>query len=60
MAARKCDLSDEELLGEAGCRAADAIAAAAPPLTPEQRDFFAGLVRRSRLKDRPVPHRDVA
>ena len=60
MVTRECDLTDEEILGEAGCRAADAIAASAPPLTPEQRDFFAVLVRRSRLKDRPVPHRDVA
>jgi hypothetical protein len=45
------DLTDEEILGVEACRVADAIAAAAPPFTPQQRDDLAVLLRRSRRSD---------
>jgi hypothetical protein len=60
MIPRERDLSDKEILGEAGCQAAAAIAAAAPPLTPEQRDFLAMLLHRPPPAVRPAPNRDVA
>lgn len=53
------ELTDEELLGVEACRAAEALAAAAPPLTPQQRADLAVLLRRPRKRQRLV-ERDVA
>jgi hypothetical protein len=44
------DLTDEDILGVEACRVADAIAAAAPPFSPQQRDDLAVLLRRTRTE----------
>lgn len=49
-------LTDEEILGVEACRVADAIAAAAPPFTPQQRDDLAVLLRRSRRPKNESAH----
>lgn len=46
-----CDVTDEDILGVEACRVADAIAAAAPLFTAQQRDDLAVLLRRSRRLD---------
>ena len=43
----------EDILGPAACEAAEAIAASAPPFTPQQRDDLAVL-----LRDPIAPGRD--
>lgn len=52
------DRTVEDILGPAACEVADAIAAAAPPLTAQQRENLAALFRRTRPE--PVPERTVA
>jgi hypothetical protein len=54
------ELTDAELLGPEACRAADALAASAPPLTPQQRADLAVLLRRPRRGRAAGQHRDVA
>jgi hypothetical protein len=54
------EVTDEELLGVEACRAADALAASAPPLTPQQRADLAVLLRRPRRKPVAAQQRDVA
>ena len=54
------DISDEELLGPAACRVADELAAAAPPLSPQQRDDLAVLLRRAHRRSNVKPTADAA
>lgn len=52
--------TDEDILGLEACRVADAIAAAAPPLTPRQRDDLAVLLRRHPRRTAEPASRNVA
>lgn len=60
MTPTKARAPSAETLEPEARRAADAIAAAAPPLTPRQRDDLAVLLRRSRHHSNVKPTADAA